>query len=90
MWMLLMLLMIAGAVLAGFALFAAWSEVGWRKQFEATLTSEDADRLRAFLLAEGSWSEFAELAQAGSQDDAAELMQARRALAADWLPLSVR
>ena len=51
---------------------------------------EDADRLRAFLLAEGSWSEFAELAQAGRQDDAAELMQARRSLAADWLPLSVR
>ena len=35
MWM---LLIIAGAVLLGFALFAAWSEVGWRKQFEATLT----------------------------------------------------
>jgi hypothetical protein len=31
-----------------------------------------------------------ELAQAGRQDDAAELMRARRALAADWLPLSVR
>ena len=87
MWM---LLIIAGAVLLGFALFAAWSEVGWRKQFEATLTSEDADRLRAFLLADGSWSEFAELRQADRQDDAAELMQARRSLAADWLPLSVR
>jgi hypothetical protein len=87
MWM---LLLIAAAVLGGFALFAAWSEIGWRKQFGATLTSEDADRLRAFLLADGSWSEFAALRQVDHRDDAEELMRARRSLAADWLPLSVR
>jgi hypothetical protein len=86
MWM---LLAIAIAVLAGFALFAAWSEISWRKQFEATLSSEEFDRLRAFLLAGGSWSEFAELKQVARMNDVDELVQARLSLAADWLPLSI-
>jgi hypothetical protein len=86
MWM---LLAIAAAVLAGFALFAVWSEISSRKQFEATLTSEEFDRLRVFLLAGGSWSEFAELKQVDRKNDAEELIQAHLSLAADWLPLSI-
>ena len=70
MWM---LLAIAAAVLAGFALFAAWGETSSRKQFEATLSSE----------------EFAELKEVDRENDAQELIQARLSLAADWLPLSI-
>jgi hypothetical protein len=87
MWM---LLAIAAAVLVGFALLAAWTEIGWRKQFQTTLISDDADCLHAFLLADGAWSEFAELRQADRRNDAEELVLARRSLAADWLPLSIR
>jgi hypothetical protein len=86
MWM---LLAIAVAVLAGFALFATCREISWRKQFETTLSSEEFDRLRAFLLAGGSWSEFAELKQVERENDAEELIQARLSLAADWLPSSI-
>ena len=81
-----MLLAIAAAVLAGFALFAAWGETSSRKQFEATLSSGEFDRFRAFLHAGGSWNEFAELCR---ENDAQELVQARLSLAADWLPLSI-
>jgi hypothetical protein len=87
MWMLLAIA--AGAVFAGFALFAAWGETSSRKQFEATLSSEQFDRLRAFLHAGGSWNEFAELKEADRGNDAQELIQARLSLAADWLPLSI-
>jgi hypothetical protein len=85
MWM---LLAIAAAVLAGFALFAAWGETSSRKQFEATLSSGEFDRFRAFLHAGGSWNEFAELREVDRENDAQEL-QARLSLAADWLPLSI-
>jgi hypothetical protein len=86
MWM---LLAIAAAVLAGFALFAAWGETSSRKQFEATLSSGEFDRFRAFLHAGGSWNEFAELREVDRENDAQELIQARLSLAADWLPLSI-
>ena len=86
MWM---LLAIAAAVLAGFALFAAWGETSSRKQFEATLSSEEFDRFRAFLHPGGRWNEFAELREVDRENDAQELIQARLSLAADWLPLSI-
>jgi hypothetical protein len=83
MWM---LLAIAAAVLAGFALLAAWGETSSGKQFEATL---EFDRFRAFLHAGGSWNECAELREVDRENDAQELIQARLSLAADWLPLSI-